>query len=147
MEEPWPQRGRAAAIALVARGADRTRTAGVQLLADLREVFGASEKLAKSHILERLHDLPESAWNDVRGKPLDQRGLSWRLGQYGVKPKLLRLHPSACSVVGMKPPIWHDAWARYPAFPRTSVTSVTSVTNAKWNTSGTRSRRERSHKN
>ena len=49
---------------------------GVQLLADLREVFGASEKLASSTILERLRDLPESAWNDVRGKPLDQRGLS-----------------------------------------------------------------------
>ena len=117
---PWPQRGRAAAIAMVARGADRTRTAGVQLLADLREVFGASEKLASSTILERLRDLPESAWNDVRGKPLDQRGLSWRLKKYGVKPKLLRL-PSGPVLRGYEAADLHDAWARYLPFPEQAL--------------------------
>jgi Protein of unknown function (DUF3631) len=121
--DAWPQRARAAATSLVARGADRTRTAGVQLLADLREVFGGSERLASSTILDRLRDLPESAWNDIRGKALDQRGLSWRLRKYGVKPKLLRL-PSGHVLRGYEAADLQDAWARYLPAPEQALQAL-----------------------
>jgi hypothetical protein len=121
--DAWPQRARSAAVALVARGADRTRTFGVQLLADLREVFGSADKLASSTILDRLRDLPESAWNDVRGKALDQRGLSWRLKKYGVKPKLLRL-PSGHVLRGYEAADFHDAWARYLPTPEEALQAL-----------------------
>ena len=116
--EAWPQRARSAAVALVARGADRTRTAGVQLLADLREVFGGADKVATSAILDRLHNLPKSAWRDIRGKALDDRGLARRLGKYGVKPKKLRPHPSAPAVRGYEAADLADAWSRYLPSPQ-----------------------------
>jgi hypothetical protein len=119
-------RGRVAAVALVARGADRTRTLGVQLLSDLRDVFASSDKLATSCILEQLHNLPESAWKDIRGKPLDERGLAWRLKKYGVKPKRLRLHGESF-LRGYEAADLRDLWIRYlsppeeaPHAPRTS---------------------------
>jgi hypothetical protein len=121
--DAWPQRARAAAVALVGRGADSTRTAGVQLLGDLREVFGGAERLATSVILERLHNLPESSWRDIRGKALDDRGLSWRLKKYGVKPKSLRLNGSVLR--GYEAADLADAFARYLPYPGTSATSAT----------------------
>ena len=55
----WPERARAAALALVAAASDRTITTGVQLLSDLREIFGRAEKLSTEVILCRLRELPE----------------------------------------------------------------------------------------
>ena len=40
----WPMRARAAAVALVARSAERTQTSGVQLLSDLYDVFGGEDR-------------------------------------------------------------------------------------------------------
>lgn len=107
-------------MALVARGADRTRTFGVQLLADLREVFGTADKLASAVIVARLRDLPESAWNDIRGKALDERGLAYRLRKYGAKPKSLRL-PSGHVQRGYEVADLHDAWARYLPTPESPL--------------------------
>ena len=101
----------------MARGADRTLTAGVQLLADLREVFGGADKVATSAILDRLHNLPELAWRDIRGKALDDRGLARRLGKYGVKPKKLRPHPSAPAVRGYEAADLADAWSSAICLP------------------------------
>jgi Protein of unknown function (DUF3631) len=112
----WPARARSAAVALVAGGANRTRTTGVQLLSDLRDIFGESEKLPTSTILEHLHGLPESPWKDVRGKPFDDRGLASRLSKYGVKPKKLRIHadtPRGYEAVDLR-----DAWTRYLPTPQ-----------------------------
>jgi len=66
-------------------------TSGVQLLSDLREVFGEADRISTEAILQRLHDLPESPWADIYGKPLNDRGLASRLRKYGVKPKVIRV--------------------------------------------------------
>jgi hypothetical protein len=115
--EQWPARARAAAVALVAGGAERTLTPGIQLLSDLRDIFGNADKLATSFILEQLHALPESPWKDLRGKPLDERGLAARLKKYGVKPKRLRLHGEAF-LRGYEAADLHDAWSRYLPSPQ-----------------------------
>ena len=70
----WPERARAAAVALVAGAAERTVTTGVQLLSDLRDVFRDADKLTTETILEKLEARPESPWKDIRGKPLNDRG-------------------------------------------------------------------------
>jgi uncharacterized protein DUF3631 len=54
-------------------------------------VFGDTEVLATETILEPLHALEESPWVDLRGKPLNARGLSNRLGKYELRPKSVRL--------------------------------------------------------
>ena len=111
----WPKRAREAAIALVARSAERTQTSGVQLLADLFDVFQGADKLATETILHRLHGLPELAWADIYGKPLNERGLATRLRKYGIKPKVLRIGESTPR--GYLGADLYDAWNWYvPAF-------------------------------
>jgi hypothetical protein len=88
----WPARARRAAVALVTAAAvDDKQSLGIQLLADLRIVFGDAEVMATETILEQLHALEESPWADLRGKPLDARGLASRLRRYEVKPQTVRL--------------------------------------------------------
>ena len=122
----WPERARAAALALVAAASDRTITTGVQLLSDLREIFGRAEKLSTEVILCRLRELPESAWADIYGKPLNDRGLASRLKKYGVKSKVIRTGDTTSR--GYLAADLHDQWTRYLSVPETNVTSVTSET-------------------
>jgi hypothetical protein len=83
----WPRRAREAAAALVARSAERTQTTGVQLLSDLYDVFGGTEKLSTETILQRLHGLPESAWADIYGKPLTIEDCRRGSGSMGSNPR------------------------------------------------------------
>ena len=107
----WPRLARAAAVELAASGRERTQTRGVQLLRDLHEVFGDADKLPTQTILERLHVLPESAWMDIRGKPLDDRGLATRLKPYGVKPGVVRIGDATPR--GYLAAHLADPWKRY----------------------------------
>ena len=86
----WPERARVAAVSLVTASADRGGSLGVMLLRDLRAVFGEPNGLPTESILERLHEIDESPWADLRGKALDARGLARRLAKYEVKPKVYR---------------------------------------------------------
>lgn len=108
----WPQAARQACTELV-RTAQTTESGslGVRLLADLREVFGAAEPLPTEAILDRLHAIEEAPWADLRGKPLDARGLSNRLRPYGVHSRTVRI--GATTPKGYRTEDLHDAWARY----------------------------------
>ena len=81
----WPKAARVAAVALVALSKEEGRSLGVQLLADTRTVFADADKMHTKDILEKLCALPESLWKDMRGSPLNDRGLAHRLKQYGIK--------------------------------------------------------------
>jgi hypothetical protein len=107
----WPQRARTAAIALVKGAAEKTQTTGVQLLSDLYDVFAEAEKLPTETLLNRLHNLPESAWADCHGRPLNDRGLATRLRKFGVKPKVLRIGDSTPR--GYLAADLEDPWKRY----------------------------------
>lgn len=107
----WPERARRNAVTLVTQSADRTGSLGVTLLRDLKAVFKGAEKLPTEVILERLHEIDESPWADLRGKPLDSRGLSRRLGKYGVKPKPLR--DGEAVFRGYDAADLADPWSRY----------------------------------
>src|SRR5690606_12216972 len=76
----WPARARAAAVALVAAAReDGGASLGVRLFHDLRVIFRDEEHLPTAEIISRLHALDESPWADLKGRPLDARGLSYRL--------------------------------------------------------------------
>ncbi len=109
----WPERARTAAVAIVGKSQDRALTVGVLLLRDLRDVFTETgqDRLPTEEILDRLVEMDESPWGDIRGKALDARGLSRRLSKYGIGPKNLR---TASGVVkGYDVGDLGDAWARY----------------------------------
>jgi len=127
----WPRRARAAAVTLVTDVTDVTdlqQSLGIQLLSDLRTVFGDKTAMATEMILERLNEMDEAPWGDLRGKPLDARGLSRRLRKYGLKPRTVRLDDDR-TLKGYHRDELADLWSRYlPPLPDSAVTSVTNVT-------------------
>jgi Protein of unknown function (DUF3631) len=85
----WPEMARLAAVTLVAAAKEANPSLGIRLLEDLRQVFGEDKELPTERLLAKLHDLPESLWKDLKGRPLDDRGLAARLRKYEIKPKVL----------------------------------------------------------
>jgi hypothetical protein len=107
----WPARARAAAVALVAESRTARPSLGVQLLADLRTVFGEREVMSTGQILEALHAMPEAPWADLRGRPLNPRGLATRLRPYGVSSTKVRTGDTTAQGY-RREDLW-DAWRRY----------------------------------
>jgi hypothetical protein len=125
----WPRSARSACSGLAGAGQSREASLGIRLLTDLRDVFGGNDKqLPTSTILERLHDLDEAPWADLRGKPLDALGLSRRLSQYGIRSKNLAVGDHRLK--GYTAEDLHDAWARYipPSEEQDGATGATAAT-------------------
>ncbi len=115
----WPERAREAAVTLVTQAAARPTTLGIRLLEDLRTSFNyvAAESLHSEVLLDMLHNLDESPWGDLRGKPLEARGLARMLKRYDVTPKLIRIGEKVAR--GYSREDLDDAWssARWSASP------------------------------
>jgi hypothetical protein len=112
----WPTRAREAAVTLVTDvtdGKGAKGSLGLQLLADIRDAFilGNTAKLSTVNLLEFLVGLDEAPWADLRGKPLDARGLSYRLAKYEVRPHPVRI--GAAVVKGYEKTDLYDAFLRY----------------------------------
>lgn len=123
----WPDRARVAAVALVTESKQTSPSLGVRLLADLHRVFANNDVLSTDFILKALVAIEESPWGDLRGKPLDSRGLSHRLGQYQIKPVTVRIGDSTPK--GYRRTDLHDSWNRYlPSVAPESATSATRAT-------------------
>ena len=95
------------------------------MLADLKTVFGDAAQMTTTAILAALHTMPEAAWNDLKGKPINDRGLATRLRNYGVKPKVIRV--GEATPRGYSKQDFHDVWLAYlpPLAPDGSATSAT----------------------
>lgn len=123
----WPRRAHVAAVALVTDSKGSTPSLGVLLLTDLKSIFGDRDVMATDTILTALHLLDEAPWGDLRGKPLDARGLSRLLRPYNVKPVGVRIGDSTPK--GYRRTDLYDPWVRYLSVPRLeSATSATSDT-------------------
>ena len=120
----WSTRARVSAVSIVSLAKESTPSLGIRLLADVRAVFADADQIPTRELLEKLHSLDEAPWGDLKGKPLDDRGLARRLNPYGVKPRQIRI--STSTVKGYRREDFHDAWARYlPSPPTVSETSET----------------------
>jgi hypothetical protein len=123
----WPKKARDAAIALVAAGKEAEPSLGVRLLADLRIAFGNAEQMTTAAILAALREMPEAPWNDLKGRPIDDRGLASKLRKYGVKSRVVRI--GGTTPRGYRREDFIDAWQRYlPPMAARSATSETSST-------------------
>lgn len=123
----WPDRARVAAVALVAESKGSTPSLGVRLLVDLKVTFGDREVMSTDAILTALHHLDEAPWAEMKGKPLNARGLANLLRQYGVRSKDVRdgeWHGKGYARADL-----HDPWSRYVSLSHMeSATSATSAT-------------------
>lgn len=128
----WPHRARVAAVALVKAAHEKPATLGIRLLADVRRVFGDAETLFSEDLVERLSELDEAPWGNLRGEGIDQGFIARTLGKYDIHPRRVRM--SGIQKRGYERADLFDAWARYlPAVepasvPVEGVTPVTPVT-------------------
>jgi hypothetical protein len=134
----WPRRARVAAVALVAASKQKPPSLGVRLLADIQRVFGDLEQMTTDDLIGALRALEEAPWSDMKGKPLDPRGLSRILGDYDIKPTTIRVGSN--TLRGYRRTMFHDAWQRYVAVPpeanATSATTATPEPVEGWNPDG-----------
>jgi hypothetical protein len=109
----WPERARAAAVALAGAGEDVGEEDHSEiLLGALREIFGEREAMFTSDICEALNgddELPFGAYR--RDEGIDGRRLSRMLKPYGVKPKTVRT--DAGTAKGYRCEWFTEAWERY----------------------------------
>lgn len=107
----WSDRLRRAAVVLNQARQERDPSLGVQLLGDCRDLFADRDRYTTDDLLERLVGLDERPWGDLRGKPLDARGLARRLRPYGIRPGDHRFGDTVRK--GYQRADFHDAWQRY----------------------------------
>lgn len=89
----WPERAREACchFELATDLDDERLSLGIRLLRDMREVFGANDRMHSASIVRALVSDPGWEWNDLPGKPLDQRRLAKELKPYGVESGDVRI--------------------------------------------------------
>lgn len=112
---PWPQRARAAAVALSAGRNDDDASFGIRLLADCRTVFGDADRLATHQLVKLLAALEESPWADFHGHQVTPRHLARLLDPYDVHPRKVRLGDATAK--GYLREEFYDAWLRYLPTP------------------------------
>lgn len=121
----WPNRARAAALALTS-GAEGDESLGVRLLTDIRVVFtsrGSLDCISSADLVHELRELPESPWADI---DLNQNDLAKRLRTYEIGPKQVR--PAQTQVRGYRKSDFADAWERYSYSNPTRTSTEVSVT-------------------
>jgi putative DNA primase/helicase len=112
--EQWAKEGRRAALVL-ARGAREADAApGIQLLADLRDLFHEkrAESLSSEAITKSLGQLEDRPWPEwAHGKPLSARQLARLLKPFGIAPRKIRTSAGPCQGYVLEE--FRDAFARY----------------------------------
>ena len=117
----WPTRARAAALKVNDQRQQADPSLGVRLLADVRTLIGTRKAVTSAGLVQKLVDLVEAPWGDLKGKPLDQRGLARRLKPYGIQPKQVRVQVEGeeKQLRGYERADFLDAWKRYlPSSPK-----------------------------
>ncbi|TMR10806.1 DUF3631 domain-containing protein [Nonomuraea turkmeniaca] len=108
----WPDRARAAAVALTAEADDNGRpSAGLRLLTDCRTAFGDDTALPTAVLLERLKANPEGEWNEHGPAGLSPRKLGVMLSEYDIRSANIRFPTGQAK--GYQRADFADAWARY----------------------------------
>ena len=128
----WPDRARAAALALSAGVKVEDTSLGVILLKDIRSILDSNgqDRIHTADLLTALNAMDESPWGDLSsggsmGKGLNSRRLAKELKPYGIKPKDVRDDGKVQK--GYYRDDFMDSWSRYLPADATSATSATEV--------------------
>lgn len=112
--DDWPERARAAAVALTAEADDNGQTsARVRLLAACRTAFGTDTALPTAVLLERLKADPEGEWNEHGPAGLTAMKLGTMLREYDIRSTTIRFPPPVGQAKGYQRADFLDGWARY----------------------------------
>lgn len=109
----WPDRARAAMLALTAEANDSDNLPiRVRLLIDCRTAFGTDAALPTAVLLERLKAEPDASWLDHGPTGLTAAKLGVLLREYDIRPGNIRF-PDGTQSKGYKRADFADAWRRY----------------------------------
>ncbi|MFF5262010.1 DUF3631 domain-containing protein [Actinomadura viridis] len=120
----WPDRARAAVLALTAEADDHQETSTrLRLLTDCRTAFGTDTALPTAVLLDRLKADPEAPWVDYGPSGLTAMKLGAMLREYDIRSANVRFPGGQAK--GFKRADFADAWARYcPADDPADETTV-----------------------
>jgi hypothetical protein len=143
----WPDMARAACAYFVHTHLPSADSVGVELLADLRDLFTAAgtDRLASRDIIPALLTMDDGPWSGLADQPLGPRRLARELARYGVRPVTFDAKTGKAKGYVTYPTTGKqaqlglaDAWLRYlpepenpgttsnsPAQPVTETASVT----------------------
>lgn len=91
--DDWPERARAAAIALSDHGDDAESTS-IKLLSDIRITFEVAgmDRLSSKVIADSLHEMEDRPWPEWRnGKPISTNQIARLLKPFGIFPGTIRI--------------------------------------------------------
>ncbi|MBK0865472.1 DUF3631 domain-containing protein [Saccharopolyspora sp. HNM0986] len=109
----WPDRGRQAALALIAETqGDNEGTVRTRLLVDCRTIFGDHNEIASAELVRQLNTDPEAPWSDYGTHGLTQAKLARLLGEFDIKSGNIRF-PDGSQAKGYRRSDFRDAWNRY----------------------------------
>jgi Protein of unknown function (DUF3631) len=111
----WPKKARQALASLFASPAAEDTSIGVQLITDIRDIFGASEvdKLTSADLIAQLVEIETSPWGEWRhGKPMTPRNLASHLKRYGIRPRTIRTDAGVVAK-GYSKDLFQNAFLRY----------------------------------
>jgi hypothetical protein len=120
----WPERARAAAIALSGSRVKEEESIGVRLLTDCKRAFGDADRITTAALRDVLAEDEEAPWGDWRGKgTISARSLAKLFGRYGIHSRTIRLADDG-TAKGYLREQFEDAWTRYLACtPSQNVTA------------------------
>jgi putative DNA primase/helicase len=108
----WPTRARDAACMLSGEGHESSST-NVELLVDIKKVFGGAQEMRSEALVSALKADPELPWAEwLRGKGLTQKHLAGLLKPFGIRSETV--HPPGQSHgKGYKRGRFEPVWERY----------------------------------
>ncbi len=111
----WPQKARLTAVTLSGENTD-ARTLGVQLLADIQDIFEAKnvDKISSQDLRDSLVELEEGPWGcwPKGGKAISMNKLAWLLGKFDVTSQSIRF-PYKGVAKGYHKENFVEPWERY----------------------------------
>jgi putative DNA primase/helicase len=85
------------AATVLSRRSDE-RSFGVELLRDIRDIFGDRDRISSQELVNKLQNMEERAWSEMpfTNKPITQRQLAKMLKPYGVQSSQVRFGDMTC---------------------------------------------------
>lgn len=108
--EEWGRRARVACLKLTQEANEQPASIGVQLLGDIRAVFGDGRTVATSQLVSRLGDLDENPWQEMSGQQISRI-----LTEYDIRQTTVRVPDAPKPVKGYRRSDFSDAWSKFLA--------------------------------
>jgi hypothetical protein len=127
----WPEALRLALVELCTEAQASDGSVGVQLLADIRQIFEdhGVDRMASAELAGALAEVETSPWSEwSHGKPITKVRVAHLLSRYGIKSHNVRMEDKVPK--GYHRDDFRDAWARYlpapsPIPPSQNATTAT----------------------